>query len=82
MVTDVGECGGPLEYAEEGVLDDVLGLGAGVEEGVGDAEQQGGVCLDESGEVGLGLRELGLGALDGRQQCQAFLERCHRGVLS
>ena len=42
-----------LEYANEDILDDVLGLGAVAEDGVGDSEEEGGVGLYEGGEVGL-----------------------------
>ena len=45
--------GGVLEDAEEGVLDDVFGLGGVAEDGVGDAEEERGVGVDEGGEIGL-----------------------------
>ncbi len=52
-VADVGELELMFENAEEDVLDDVFGLGAVAEDGVGDAEEQRGVGLDERGQVGL-----------------------------
>ena len=41
----------PFEDAEEGVLHDIFGLGAAAKDGVGDAKEEGGVGLGESGEV-------------------------------
>ncbi len=41
----------PFEDADEGVLHDIFGLGAAAEDGVGDAKEEGGVGLGESGEV-------------------------------
>jgi hypothetical protein len=38
-----------FEYAEEDVLDYVFGLGAVAEDGVGHAEEQRGVGVDEGG---------------------------------
>jgi hypothetical protein len=35
-----------FEDANEDILHDVLGLGAASQDGVGDAEQECGVCLD------------------------------------
>ncbi len=52
-VTDGGELFLVFEDAEEGVLDDVFGLGAVAEDGVGDAEEQAGIGVDERGEVRL-----------------------------
>jgi hypothetical protein len=45
-VTDGGEFKSMFEYAKEGVLDDVFGLGWVAEDGVGDAEEEGGVGVD------------------------------------
>ena len=42
-----------FEDTDEDVLDDVFGLGAVAEDGVGDAEEERGVGLDEGGEIGL-----------------------------
>jgi hypothetical protein len=42
-----------LEDADEDVLDNVFGLGAVAEDGVGDAEEKRGVGFDEGGEIGL-----------------------------
>jgi hypothetical protein len=44
-----------FEDANEGVLYDVLGLGGAVKDGVGDAKEEARVCLDEGGEVDVGL---------------------------
>lgn len=48
-----------FEHAEEDVLDYVFGLGAVAEDGVGDAEEERGVGLDECGEIGLRCGGLG-----------------------
>ena len=52
-VADGGEFEAMFENAEEGVLDNVFGLGWVAEDGVGDAEEERGVGVDECGEVGL-----------------------------
>jgi hypothetical protein len=53
-VADGGKLVLVLEDAEERVLDDVFGFGAVAEDGVSDAEEEGGVGGDEVGEVELG----------------------------
>ena len=53
VVADAGQRCRPLEDTEEGVLNDVFGFGVGVKQGVGDAEEQRGVRLNERGEIDL-----------------------------
>jgi hypothetical protein len=58
-VAYVGEAIAVFEDANKGVLHDVFGLGGAAKDGVGDAEEEARVCLDEGGEVDLGLCALG-----------------------
>ncbi len=58
-VADGGKLFLVFEHAEEGVLDDVFGFGTVAEDGMGDAEEQGRVSLDERGEVRLRCGFLG-----------------------
>ena len=76
-VTDVGESVATLKDADEGVLDGVFGFGAAAEDGVGDAKEEGGVGLGESGEVEFRPG----GTRDGKDQA-AFLDGGHRTLLS
>ena len=62
-----------FEDADEGVLDNVFGLGTAAEDGVGDAEEEGGVGLDEGSEV----RFRPGGTREGKDQA-AFLEGGHK----
>ena len=59
--------------ADEGVLDDVSGLGAAAEDGVGDAKGEGGVGPSEDREIKFRPG----GTRDGEDQA-AFLDRGHR----
>lgn len=78
-VADVGEGVPVFEDAEEGVLDDVFGFGGVAEDGVGDAEEEGGVGVDEAGDVvgGVGLRVC---AGDGTEDQGALLDERHTGT--
>jgi len=58
-VADGGEFLFVFENAEKGVLHDVFGFGAIAEDGVGDAEEQAGIGLDERGDVRLRCGFLG-----------------------
>ena len=54
-VADFGKRALVFHDADEGVLHGVLGLGGVAEDGVGDAEEERGVGLDERGEGGVRL---------------------------
>ncbi len=55
QVADCRQFEAVFENAEKDVLNNVFGLGAVAKDGVGDAEEQRGVSLDEGGQVRLRL---------------------------
>jgi hypothetical protein len=75
-VADGGERFAVFEDADEGVLHDIFGFGGVAQDGVGDAEEEGGVGLDERGKVDGGAR----GARAGGDQTE-FLGGCHAGLV-
>jgi hypothetical protein len=74
-----GEGEAMLDDAEEDVLDDVFGLGAAAQDGVGDAKEEHSVGRDQRGQIDLGLDGMGSGTLRGGR-CQA--EVLDRGYVA
>jgi len=74
-IADGGQGVVMFEDADEDVLDDIFGFGGAAQDGVGDAEEQFGVCLNEGGEVDLPR------ALGGRYWQAIFLDQRHKSLL-